>query len=393
MSKSPSAPATAPESALLHRVLVASAEAARLPVAVIAGLMLVNSGLVALVWDARVPGIPALAAGGLLLVAMLLNWGLLAALPVAGRSYGPSRPPAFALAGVLALGALVLALLLPSLVALALWLAVLTAIAAYSTWIAPFRLTVTHETLVVPGLTGTLRLVHIGDLHIERITSRERHLNRLLESLQPDLICFSGDFVNLTYRDDPRAESDVRSVIGEWHAPYGVYTVPGTPTVEPLPRVQAFVRDLPAIRLLLNQWATVETPAGALALAGLVTTHDPPTDRTALAALTREMPGSGAPILIAHSPDIAPEAARAGFRLILCGHTHGGQIVIPGIGPLFTGSMYGRRFIRGRYTLGDAVLYTTRGLGMEGWGAPRARWFCPPEITVWTLSGEGIVRA
>ncbi|MBL8145364.1 MAG: metallophosphoesterase [Anaerolineae bacterium] len=377
------------ETTLLHRVLVASAELANVPPAFAAALMAANSALVTLVWDARLPGLPAVLAGAMTLAACLVNWGLLAALPRAGRSFGPPLPPALALCALLALGGLVLALLWPALPVLALWLTAVTLIAAYATWIAPFRLTVTQETLAVRGLTSPLRLIHIGDLHIERITARERRLNDLLRELKPDVIAFSGDFVNLTYRDDPRAEADVRAVIAQWSAPFGIYAVPGTPIVEPLPRVQAFVRGMPAIHLLLNQWHTAETPAGPLHIAGLITTHDLPTDRAALAETIRRGPSEGARLLIAHSPDIAPEAAEAGFDLILCGHTHGGQIVIPGLGPLFSGSAYGRRFIRGRYTLGRATLYTTRGLGLEGWGAPRARWFCSPEITVWTLTPEG----
>lgn len=389
MPDSPRSPVTGPEATLLHRILVASAELAKLPPALAAGLMLINSALVALVWDARLPGVPALLAGALVLAASVINWGLLAALPRAGRSFGPPLPPALALGGLMALGGLALALLWPSLAALALGLLAVTLIAAYATWIAPFRLTVTHEALALPGLTGTLRLVHVGDLHIERITARERRLIELLDELKPDVIAFSGDFINLTYRDDPRAAADVRAVIAQWSAPYGVYAVPGTPLVEPLVCVQAFVEGIPAIHLLLNQWHCASTPAGPLQIAGLITTHDLPTDRAALASLIERGPADGPRLLIAHSPDIAPEAAAAGFDLILCGHTHGGQIVIPLIGPVFSGSAYGRRFIRGRSTLGRATLYTTRGLGMEGWGAPRARWFCSPEITVWTLTPAG----
>ena len=380
------APPSDLELSLLHRMLVASANAARLPWPLAAALMTINSGLVWLVWDARTPGGPALAAGVLVLAASFGNWCLLAALPKAGRSFGPPIPPALALNGVQALGALLLALLFPALWALAVWLLVVTGLAAYTTWIAPFRLKVTRETLALPGLVGPLTLVHIGDLHVERLTARERALIAYLTALKPDVIVFSGDFVNITYRDDPRAEADVRAVIAQWNAPGGVYAVPGTPVVEPLPRVRAFLRDIPAITLLLHQWATAQTPGGAVHIAGLITTHNLETDRAALAAVAARAPATGPKILVAHSPDIAPEAAAAGFDLILCGHTHGGQIVVPLLGPLFTGSLYGRRFIRGRYTLGQTTLYTTRGLGMEGWGAPRARWFCPPELTVWTLT-------
>lgn len=383
----PSPPA-AVESSLLHRILVLSDEAAKLPPLVVGALIVANSLLIGLVWDARAPGAPALAAGLWVLAAGLLNWGLLALLPRMGRSFGSPLPPALALGWLLTIGALALALLLPSLAVLAAWLAGVTAIAAYTTWIAPFRLAVTHETLAGSGLTAPLRVVHIGDLHIERITARERALNARLHELNPDLIVFSGDFVNLTYRNDPRAEADVRAVISAWHAPCGVFAVPGTPIVEPLPRVMAFVHGLSNLTLLLNRWQTVTTPAGPLQIAGLVTTHDLPADRAALAALTRSAPETRPRLLLTHSPDVAPEAAAAGFDLMLCGHTHGGQIVLPLLGPLFSGSAYGRRFIRGRYRLGKMALYVTRGLGMEGWGAPRARWFCPPEITVWTLQPE-----
>ncbi len=378
-------PAAAAESSLLHRILVLSDEAARLPPQAVGALIVANSLLIALVWDARAPGFPAVVAGLSVLAAGLVNWGLLALLLRVGRSFGSPLPPALALGWLLTLGALVLAALWPSLFALAVWLAAVTAIAAYTTWVAPFRLSVTHETLACAGLSAPVRLVHLGDLHVERITPRERALNARLSELKPDVIVFSGDFVNLTYRNDPRAEADVREVISAWHAPYGVFAVPGTPVVEPLPRVMAFVHGLTNLTLLLNRWQTVPMPAGPLQIAGLVTTHDLPTDRAALAALARHAPQAGPRLLLTHSPDVAPEAAASGFDLMLCGHTHGGQIVLPLFGPLFSGSAYGRRFIRGRIRLGAMVLYVTRGLGMEGWGAPRARWFCPPEITVWTL--------
>lgn len=380
----PAPPNFEPESSLLHRLLVASAAAARLPALLVALVLALMSALTGLLWAVRTDSSTGLTAALLTLAACLLNWALLAALPRAGRSFGSPVAPALALGSLLALGGMLLAML-AMLITLIIWLVGVTLTALYATWIAPFQIQVTHESLIVNGMSRPLRIVHIGDLHVERITTRERQLNELLKDLQADVIVFSGDFVNLTYRDDPRAEADVRAVIAGWHAPYGVYAVPGTPLVEPLERVHAFVRDLPSITLLLNQWQSVKTPAGTLHIAGLITTHHLPTDRAALDELARQWPAGGAHLLLTHSPDAAPEAAALGFDLYLCGHTHGGQIVLPVIGPLFSGSAYGRRFIRGRHSLGQMVLYVTRGLGMEGWGAPRARLICAPEITVWTI--------
>jgi uncharacterized protein len=72
--------------------------------------------------------------------------------------------------------------------------------------------------------------------------------------------------------------------------------------------------------------------------------------------------------------------------LQLSGHTHGGQVRLPFYGALFTASLYGKVFEAGRYKLKDLTLYITRGLGLEGAGAPRVRFLCPPEITLWEIS-------
>jgi predicted MPP superfamily phosphohydrolase len=82
-----------------------------------------------------------------------------------------------------------------------------------------------------------------------------------------------------------------------------------------------------------------------------------------------------------------PEAARAGVDLFLAGHTHGGQIRLPLIGAVVTSSIYWKRYEMGLYTQGHTWLYVSRGIGMEGLGAPRARFLCPPEIELFELRG------
>ncbi|HRE25551.1 MAG TPA: hypothetical protein PK954_02860, partial [Anaerolineales bacterium] len=92
-------------------------------------------------------------------------------------------------------------------------------------------------------------------------------------------------------------------------------------------------------------------------------------------------------ILLYHSPDLAPDAAELGIDLQLSGHTHAGQIRLPGFGPLMTGSLYGRALESGRKQLDGLTLYVTRGIGLEGKGAPRMRLLCPPEIILWEIHG------
>jgi predicted MPP superfamily phosphohydrolase len=61
---------------------------------------------------------------------------------------------------------------------------------------------------------------------------------------------------------------------------------------------------------------------------------------------------------------------------------------LPFFGALFSGSLYGKEFEAGRYQVGGSTLYVTRGIGMEGAGAPRVRFFCPPEIILWEIEGS-----
>jgi hypothetical protein len=377
------------EKTLLHQVLVRSNELQRVPAALVLGLMLVNAVCVALVWTGSTS--ESLWAGGICLAAMLVNWLALRGLRQTGRSFGPDKPSAVALMLVFAVLGVLFALFRLPLWSYALCLSLITVTAIYATWIEPFRVGVTVEALSLPperwNPDAPLRLLHLGDLHVERETARERRVNALITELQPDVIVFSGDFVNFSYTDDPQTLADIRRIIGAWNAPLGVYIVPGTPTVEPMPRIAEFLRGLDNLTPLFNRWTRVDAPGGTLHIAGMVTTHMPPEDEATLAQLGRDMPQDGVKLLLTHSPDSAPQAAALGFDLYVCGHTHGGQIRFPLIGALFYASHLGRRFGIGRHQVGNMTQYTTRGLGMEGMGAPRARLLCPPEIVLWRIGG------
>ncbi|MFN8527507.1 MAG: hypothetical protein U0670_02735 [Anaerolineae bacterium] len=401
--RSPTSPkphrASSPLSAMpIHQLLVLSEKLARLPTALVVLLILLLALGVGWNWN-RIQPVDGMIAGGAVLVMGVVNGWMLSELPRRQRSWGAPNGVLLALMVVqsvilglagwmgsavepLAAGLLIGAILLDVL---------LTGIAFYATWIEPFRVGVTYETLSVTaaahdGAPRVLRVMHLGDLHLERIGLREQRVNILIESLKPDLILFSGDFVNISYQYDPEAEQGVRTVIGAWRAPMGVLAVAGTPAVEPLGRVISFTQGLDGLRLLLNDWQSFETPVGVVHVLGLVTTHHLPLDRSALTeALTNAPETPGLRVLLTHSPDIAPEAAAAGFDLYVCGHTHGGQIRLPFIGALLTSSHYGQRFVKGKYRLEQMTLYVTRGLGMEGFGAPRARFLCPPEIVLWEI--------
>ncbi len=314
----------------------------------------------------------------------LLDWALLAALPRAGISYGPAKPV------TLILG---LARMIFGLLPLPLWLLAVaqvsgTLLVVYGFWIEPQRIGVTRQKLVSAKLpAGTrLKLLHLGDLHMERITPRERRLNALIRELQPDVIVFSGDFLNLSYLRDPQAWAAAREVLREWSAPLGVYAVTGSPAVDLADVIPGLLDGMP-LRWLDDEVARIPVGSKQIEIIGLTCTHKPFEDAPRLQRLT-ETASDDLRILLYHSPDLAPEADAAGIDLQLSGHTHGGQVRLPLYGAFFAASIYGKRFEAGRYLLKHLTLYVSRGIGLEGQGAPRVRFLCPPEIILWDLESN-----
>jgi predicted MPP superfamily phosphohydrolase len=226
---------------------------------------------------------------------------------------------------------------------------------------------------------------------VERITQRERHLNQLIQELKPDLILFSGDVLNLSYIEDPKAQQDAREILGQWHAPHGTYMVTGSPAVDLEHVFPIVVGNLDNLRWLRDEQVTVQVNDQPINIIGLTCTHKPFEDGPRLEQVLADSkaPDSGNfTILLYHTPDLAPNGANTGrIDLQLSGHTHGGQLRLPGIGALFAGSLYGKRFESGRQMVGNMTLYVTRGIGLEGKAAPRVRFICSPEIILWEIDG------
>jgi uncharacterized protein len=329
-----------------------------------------------------------------LLVFALADWGLLAALPHRGLSFGPVQPPFLGLVLVRWLVALAAALPvarwpIPTLIALALVQVSLWVLMAYGTLIEPFRLQVTRLQMTSAKLSnpGTpLRIVQLADLHVERMTPRERALPSLVAGLAPDLIVLTGDLLSTTYNDDPHALADLRALLQQLHAPGGIYAVWGNAEVD-IPDVLRPLLDDLGIVLLEDQAVEVGIHDHHLWLMGVSCTCDRIADGMRVRALLVGAPAGAFTLLLYHTPDLMPQVTSLGVDLYLAGHTHGGQWRLPGFGAILTSSHYWKRYEAGQYHEGNTVLYVSRGLGMEGFGTPRARFFCPPEVVSVTLYG------
>jgi hypothetical protein len=318
-----------------------------------------------------------------------VDWILLTLLPYAQRSWGPVTPSLLGL-GLLhtllfGLGSLLGSrpIVLGGVIALNV-LVSLTAL--YATWIEPFRVRVVRRTMRVPGAAEArpLRIVHLSDIHFEGRSPRERRLERLLATYAPDVVLITGDYLNLSSVYDPVAQQGIRELLAGIHAPRGIYAITGSPVVDVEGIVPEIFEGLP-IRWLDDEAVSLQLDAETLWLLGIRNTYREARDTNALRQVAASVPEDDTRILLYHTPDLMPVAAELGIDLYLCGHTHGGQIRLPFYGALATSSKWGKRYERGPYREGKTTLYVSPGLGVEGLGAPRARFLARPEIIVWDL--------
>jgi len=330
-----------------------------------------------------------------LLFAALDGMGL-ALLPRLERSFGPVTPSLLALTlvrtGITFLSGLLWPTL-PGLVGVVFAQIAIAAVSVYATWVEPFALRITRAALVSPKLDAdaSVRLLHISDMHVERWTRREERLLAVVEELDPDLIVMTGDYLNLSYIRDGDAHQHARQVLNGIceRSSCPIYAITGSPPVD-LRDVVPDVFEGLGVNWLLNDVIELTLRDQTIRLAGLTCARDRARDVPRLRRLLARAVEPGVfTLLLYHSPDLMPEAVELGIDLYLCGHTHGGQVRLPLIGALVTSSAFGKRYEMGRYEEKETTLYVSRGLGMEGLGAPRARLLSPPEVILWTLSGQG----
>ena len=221
------------------------------------------------------------------------------------------------------------------------------------------------------------RVAQISDLHMGHWINAERldGVAALINEQNPDLVVITGDFVSYSLK---QVEEDMAAGLQKISAADGVVAVLGNHDHWLDPARVRSVLSKGGVRELANDVLTMHRGSATLHVAGvddiLVGAND-------LNKVLEILPDDGPAILLAHEPDFADESAESGrFGLQLSGHSHGGQILLPRLGPM-RGEMF-RRYPLGRYQVGDMVQYTNPGIGTH---VLRLRINCPPEITMVTL--------
>jgi predicted MPP superfamily phosphohydrolase len=248
--------------------------------------------------------------------------------------------------------------------------------AAYIALHEPARPQLTRVTLRLAGLPpelDVLRFGKISDSHLGMPHSA-RNLAWAVAQMRrerPELLTFTGDFVSHRV-----AIPTLGGLLQGLSAPLGAFAVPGNHDYwEGLPEVQAQLARH-GITLLINQHRRLRWKGADLWLAGVDDLWDGQPD---LATALRGVPRADCTLLLAHCPDVADEAARLGVAAQLSGHTHGGHLRLPLLGPLVL-PRYGWNYPMGQYQVGRMALYVSRGLS-----GPSFRLLCRPEATIFTL--------
>jgi len=218
------------------------------------------------------------------------------------------------------------------------------------------------------------RILFLSDLHVGQVDEALTAAIGLVERLEYDLALLGGDYQ--LYGSPSAAETArlLAPLLAALKPADGIAGVMGNhdshALVEPLEAL--------GVRLLLNESLELSRDGQSIHLIGCDDVHAF-YDHAAQQALTL---GEGFRIALVHSPDFAPQAAAAGCAFYLAGHTHGGQICLPGGRPLLTGMDSHHHLARGLWRLHGMQGYTTTGLGG---GTPAVRYNCPPEVVLITL--------
>ncbi len=227
----------------------------------------------------------------------------------------------------------------------------------------------------LPSLFHGFSILHISDLHADLNPEPMQRLARILPDLQYDICVLTGDFRGQTFGPFDAALESLRNLRSRLRSP--VYAVLGNhDSIRMLPPIE----DM-GIRMLMNESLPLTRHNQHIYLAGVDDAHYYRADNIQQAA--RDIPPGAVSILLSHTPEIYRQAAHAGFSLMLSGHTHGGQICLPGSIPITLDARLPRSMGSGPWTYAALAGYTSVGVGCSI--AP-VRFNCPPEVTIHKLT-------
>lgn len=268
---------------------------------------------------------------------------------------------------------------------------------AWTNLVEPFSPRLRYRTVHLPTLPSSLEgltILHLSDLHTRKMGLLERKVCMLLSRVSADLAVLTGDLVD--------AESGIApllQILSHVLVPQGIYAVWGNSEHKPSriahPNILADSLQRAGVQLLNNETRVITHRGATIWLVGV---DDPHSEHANIERVVPPSRWGDLHLLLAHSPDMLQHPLTGAFDLILCGHTHCGQIRVPGWGALWSHTRLGRWVgepvippeqiaRRLRRPLPQPCVIVSPGVATVGMPLLKMRLFCPPEITVLRLAG------
>jgi predicted MPP superfamily phosphohydrolase len=226
----------------------------------------------------------------------------------------------------------------------------------------------------LPSSFDNFTILHLSDLHVDMSQGAMTHLAEIVGALSYDICVLTGDYRGQTYGPFQPAIDGVGKLIDQIKGT--IYAVLGNhDTIQMVPPLEAM-----GIKVLLNESETLRRGDQRIHIAGIDDAHFYRADDIELAA--SQIPEGDFSILLSHTPEVYRQAAQARFALMLSGHTHGGQLCLPGSIPIKLEAALPRKMGAGSWKHLGMVGYTSVGVGTS---ILPVRLNCPPEITLHVL--------
>ena len=272
------------------------------------------------------------------------------------------------------------------------WLTMLAIpIGIYATFVEPYRLQL--ETADVPVLSmragkTPIRIGVLADIQINHVSDYEREAVHRLMAERPDLILIPGDIFQASMEQFESEERALRDLFQRLNAPAGVFLVLGD--VDWSMDVVRRILEGSRVKVLFNESTSVRFADRTIVIGGVELKYDSDAARRLVHEMEESPGDDDVRILLTHRPDVALGLrSRSRIDLVVAGHTHGGQVVVPFLGPPMTLSQVPRHIAAGGlHRIKESMIYISRGVGCEHGQAPRIRFLCPPEISVLTVGAD-----
>jgi uncharacterized protein len=211
----------------------------------------------------------------------------------------------------------------------------------------------------LPASFDGYRLLHLTDPHLDMLNGIEALICNKIKDLKIDLCVLTGDYRMRTHGKYQQILDPMKKIIDTVNAKDGIIGTLGNHDPHDL------VGDLEAMGMtvLINETRTISRGGEQIAVTGLDDPHDYYTPQAKEAL---EAPADEFKMALVHSPEMYDVAEKNGYQLYLCGHSHGGQICLPGGYPIITHLRNGKKFVRGLWQFNRMKGYTNQGCGVVG---------------------------